>query len=259
VVAHEVGHQWWAHQVIGGNVEGFFVLSEVMAQYSALMVSGREYDRSQIDAYVRHEIDRYLRGRSREVEEEVPLIRTNEETWYQHYAKGFVVMNALAEYIGEDQINGALREFIAETAFQEPPFTTSSELVECFRSVAPDSLLYLVEDCFDRIVLYDNEALAADCERIDDNRYRVTLDFQAQKLIADGEGAEQSIPLQDLVEFAVFDDQGEELCRQRRWVDDDLEEITMVVDRMPARTGIDPHYLLIDKDPDDNVIDVTMR
>ncbi|MBN2461223.1 MAG: hypothetical protein JXB60_06410, partial [Candidatus Cloacimonetes bacterium] len=35
VTAHEVGHQWWAHQVIGGNVQGATMLSEVMAQYSA--------------------------------------------------------------------------------------------------------------------------------------------------------------------------------------------------------------------------------
>ena len=41
VVAHEMGHQWWAHQVIGANMRGATVLSETMAQYSALMVMGK--------------------------------------------------------------------------------------------------------------------------------------------------------------------------------------------------------------------------
>ncbi|MFK7903962.1 MAG: hypothetical protein AB8B69_02510 [Chitinophagales bacterium] len=34
VVAHEMAHQWWAHQVIGANMQGGTVLSETLAQYS---------------------------------------------------------------------------------------------------------------------------------------------------------------------------------------------------------------------------------
>ena len=45
VTAHEVAHQWWAHQVIGGNVQGGTMLVETMAQYSALMVMEKEYGR----------------------------------------------------------------------------------------------------------------------------------------------------------------------------------------------------------------------
>jgi hypothetical protein len=29
---------WWAHQVMGANVQGATLMSETMAQYSALMV-----------------------------------------------------------------------------------------------------------------------------------------------------------------------------------------------------------------------------
>ena len=31
------------------------------------------------------------------------------------------------------------------------------------------------------------------------------------------------------------------------------------VDKVPARAGIDPHYLLIDKEADNNMVDVVMR
>jgi len=259
VIAHEVGHQWWAHQVIGGNVEGAFVLTEVMAQYSALMISRMKYDRSQIDAYLSSETDRYLRGRSRETVAEVPLIQSNQETWYEHYAKGFVVMNSLVEYVGEDLINEAIRNFIAETAFQEPPFTTSNELVDHFKSVTPDSLLYLIEDCFDRIVLFDNEALDANCTQCADGRYQVTLSFAARKWIADGSGAETPEPLQDLIEFAVFDEEGRELGQQFQWIDVDTDKISIFVDQIPARVGIDPHYLLIDKKTDNNIVDIVLN
>ena len=38
ITAHEVAHQWWAHQLVGGNTRGATVLSETLAEYSALMV-----------------------------------------------------------------------------------------------------------------------------------------------------------------------------------------------------------------------------
>jgi ABC-2 type transport system permease protein len=35
VVAHEMGHQWWAHQVMGADMQGSTLLSETMSQYSS--------------------------------------------------------------------------------------------------------------------------------------------------------------------------------------------------------------------------------
>ncbi len=43
VTAHELGHQWWAHQLIGARVEGSNMLSETLAEYSALMVMQQKY------------------------------------------------------------------------------------------------------------------------------------------------------------------------------------------------------------------------
>ena len=46
VTAHEIAHQWWAHQVIGADCQGATMLSETLAQYSALMVMEKEYGRT---------------------------------------------------------------------------------------------------------------------------------------------------------------------------------------------------------------------
>src|SRR5690606_21699741 len=53
VTAHEVAHQWWAHQVIGGNVQGSVLMSETMSQYSALMVMEKEYGRQAMKKFLR--------------------------------------------------------------------------------------------------------------------------------------------------------------------------------------------------------------
>jgi ABC-2 type transport system permease protein len=45
VVAHEMGHQYWAHQLIGSEMQGATMLSETFSQYSALMVMEKEYGR----------------------------------------------------------------------------------------------------------------------------------------------------------------------------------------------------------------------
>ena len=63
VVAHEMAHQWWAHQVIGANMQGATLLSESLSQYSALMVMEHEYGRDMMRKFLRYEMDRYLRSR----------------------------------------------------------------------------------------------------------------------------------------------------------------------------------------------------
>ncbi len=45
VVSHEMGHQWWAHQECGANMQGSEMTVETFAQYSALMVMEHEYGR----------------------------------------------------------------------------------------------------------------------------------------------------------------------------------------------------------------------
>src|SRR5690606_21974120 len=62
VTAHEVAHQWWAHQVIGGNVQGAVLMSETMSQYSALMVMEKEYGKKAMKKFLKYEMDKYLQG-----------------------------------------------------------------------------------------------------------------------------------------------------------------------------------------------------
>ena len=66
VTAHEMAHQWWAHQLIGAHVQGAEVLSESLAQYSALMVLEQNYGAAHLRQFLKYELDSYLRGRGRE-------------------------------------------------------------------------------------------------------------------------------------------------------------------------------------------------
>src|SRR5204862_2016083 len=78
VTAHEVAHQWWAHQLIGANVQGSTLLSESLAQYSALMVQEKEYGRDKMRRFLKYGLDRYLGDRGGERGQETPLVRAEQ-------------------------------------------------------------------------------------------------------------------------------------------------------------------------------------
>ncbi len=88
VVAHEMAHQWWAHQVIGANMQGATLLSETLAQYSALMVMEKQFGRDIMRKFLQYEMDQYLRSRGNEMLEEQPLKTVESGQGYIHYRKG---------------------------------------------------------------------------------------------------------------------------------------------------------------------------
>ena len=261
VTAHEMGHQWWAHQLVSGPVWGATMLVETLAQYSALMVMEDTYGRDKMKRFLEYELDSYLSGRSMEQREERPLMDVATGQQYIHYEKGSLVMYALKEYLGEETVNRVLREFLQAHRFETPPFTTSEALVERFEAAAPDSLTGFIGDLFRKVTFYDNRAMEATYTETEDGRYRVDLRVQARKLQADTLGASPTEAPMDLpVEVGVFATDAEvdadaqrTLYRQKHRITDGTQTISVTVDEEPARVGIDPFTLLIDRETDDNL------
>ncbi|CAN5636741.1 M1 family aminopeptidase [soil metagenome] len=259
VTAHEVAHQWWAHQVIGGNMQGVTVLSETLSQYAALMVMEKEYGETRMKKFLKYELDRYLTGRAFERRRELPLLR-NEGQGYIHYQKGALVMYALRDYIGEEPLNRALSAFLADNRFQEPPYTTSRELLGYLRAATPDSLQYVLADMFEEITLYDNRALEARATRLPDGRWSVAIDLETRKLRVDSLGHEAEIPMNDLIDIGVFaapepgETEGRPLYLAKHRIASGLQRIEVTVGAEPARAGIDPLHRLIDRVTRDNSV-----
>ena len=256
VTAHEVAHQWWAHQVIGANVQGGTVMSETLAQYSALMVMEKEYGRDKMSKFLDYELNRYLIGRATETHRELPLMRVENQP-YIHYNKGSLVMYQLREYLGEEVLNGALSQYIERVGFQEPPYTTSRDLVEEIRRVTPDEYAYLIEDLFETITIYDNRALSVSADERADGKWDVTMEIQTHKYRADERGAETRIEVDDFIPIGVLgtDADGGEvtLYEELHRLAGDTHSITVTVDGKPIRAGVDPRVLLIDRKPEDNL------
>lgn len=264
VVAHEMAHQWWAHQVMGANMQGATLLSETLAQYSALMVMEREYGREQMRKFLKYEMDRYLRGRGSETEREKPLMEVYAGQGYIHYQKGSAVMYYLKEMIGEEQVNSALRSLIADFAYQPPPYPTAHHLVDALRERTPDSLQYLITDMFETITLFDNRIQDPVCQELEDGRYELSFTAYAAKFRADSTGVETEIPVQDYIDVGVYakpekeGERGPLLYTKRQLITERETPFTIVLDELPHEAGFDPNYYLIDRMPMDNVKRVKM-
>ncbi|MFM7036663.1 MAG: ABC transporter permease/M1 family aminopeptidase [Planctomycetaceae bacterium] len=258
VVAHEMAHQWWAHQVMGANMQGATLLSETLAQYSSLMVMEREYGRDLMRRFLRYEMDNYLGSRGAEMLSERPLRRVEANQGYIHYNKGSVVMYHLKEVIGEDNVNAALRTLTDRFAYKEPPYPTSSDLIDALREHTPPEHAGLLVELFDQITLFDNRTHSASLKQLADDRWEVTLEVECRKFEADEEGNETEVPFEQMLEIGAFaaPDAGREygatLAREQRLFKSGRNTVTFQTSQKPDTAGIDPFLLLIDRVPSDN-------
>ncbi len=251
VTAHEVAHQWWAHQVIGADVQGATMTSESMAQYSALMVMKKKYGEKKMRRFLKYELDRYLTGRVFERKKEKPLAK-NENQQYIHYQKGSLAMYALQHFIGEDRVNAALKKYVEAVKFKGPPYTNSVELVAALRAETPPDYAYLIDDLFETITLYDNRAVSATMKQNAQGSWDVKVKVKAVKYRADEKGEQTELDFNDLIDVGALDDKGEALFVEPRRIAKGESEITFTVATKPARVGLDPLNMLVDRTSDDN-------
>ncbi|MEZ4824809.1 MAG: M1 family aminopeptidase [Bacteroidia bacterium] len=264
ITAHELGHQWWAHQVIGGAVQGFQFLSETMSQYSAIMVMEKEFGAENIQKYLKYEMDTYLRQRTSEREKELPAL-LSENQLYIHSNKGSVIMYALKDYIGEDSLNAAMKRYVSAVKFQNPPYTTTKEWKKYVEAVTPDSLKYLITDMFETITLFDNQVKDATYTE-ENGKYKVSIAYEAKKLRDNGKGDETEIPLNDYIDVGVFAREkvdgkykDKALYFEKLKITSPVDTLVIIVDEKPSKVGLDPYNKLIDRKPDDNTRRLTVK
>ena len=257
--AHETAHHWWGGMVKGAPVKGHGLLSESLANYSAIMVMEKTFGADVARRVYHFQMDRYFRGRA-EFAREVPLVDVEDQS-YLTYRKGAVAMYTLRDQIGEEAVNAALRRYVEKFNHDGPPYATSLDLIAELRAVTPDSTKSLITDLFETITLWEVKTDRATVERTADGRYQVALDIEARKVRADGVGRETEIPMDDLVEIGVFGEANdgvldEPLYLQRQRIRNGKQTIRVVVSQPPKRAGIDPYDKIIDRERGDNVRDL---
>jgi ABC-2 type transport system permease protein len=264
VIAHEISHQYWAHQVIGADMQGGTLSSETLAQYSALMVMKHLYGPDKIRRFLKYELDAYLRSRASEAVDELPLERV-ENQQYIHYNKGSVVMYLLQQRLGEDAVDRALARFDAAWRFKGPPYLRSLDLIAEFRKEAKTPLQQqLITDLFEKITLYDLKV--ADAKTVKDaTGWTTRLTIKADKFYASGKGVETRTKLAEPIEIGLFTarpglgafSSKDVIMMELRPIVNGTQTIVVHTAKKPTFAGIDPYNYYVDRNSDDNVKEVT--
>jgi aminopeptidase N len=264
VTAHEMGHQYWGHQVAPARVEGMEVVTETLAESSSRMVLNKLYGGATLRRSLRYDLFRYLDGRSGN---DVPLARVGNQS-HVHSYKGALVMNLLQRRLGEEAVNRALRSLLTKYRFKGAPYARSLDLVAALRGEAktPGDQA-LITDLFERITLYDLRAAGPQAVRRVDGKWDVTVPVDARKFYVGAAGAEAEAPLSDRIEVGLFtaDPRGAAfdgrhiILMERRPIRSGLQVLKFVVDQQPLFAGIDPYNFYIDRNAFDNVAGVSVR
>jgi ABC-type transport system involved in multi-copper enzyme maturation permease subunit len=263
VTAHEVAHQWWGGgQFSPARVEGAGLLIESMATYSALQVVDRTLGPDQSQAYLDLMRREYQVPRSRAMP---PLLRATEQ--FLNYRKGPLAMHALAQYIGRDRVNLALRRLLDAHPPGSVPLATTLDLYRELQAVTPAMYRPVLHDLFAANTYWELSTSQARARKTRDGRWQLTLDVRARKLLVDDAGAEIQRPLDEWVEIGVFpgparkQENGEVVLGKPMYLGKHRltaaqQTIVVMLPRAPGHVGVDPRALLVDLRPRDNVMDV---
>lgn len=261
--AQETADQWWAQQVPGANVKGGKLLSEGIGHYLSILMMSQKMSSSAVNNMLEYELRNYLLGRKREFRHESPLIRVENHQSYLFRYKASLAFFTLKEYIGEDNLNNALKAYFADWENHANRYATTDVLVEYLLEEAPDSLDYIVEDWFRKIVLYENRAEEARASLLGNGKYEVLAPLRALKYEADSLGNETVIPLRDWIEVGVWAENanGEDslIYREKHLIDNEYTLLELEVSQRPDRIAIDPFSMLVDRNPRDNVARVVVE
>jgi ABC-2 type transport system permease protein len=263
VTAHEIAHQWWAHQLVGANQQGNTLLSESLAEYSALQVLRklRLYEESEV--LLSQMKETYLRGRARSKSEEVPLIHVSNQT-HLKYSKGGLAFVWLGDVVGQEKLDKALSVFLKQYAFKSTPYPTSADLIRVLRSELGKEHDRLITDLFEKITFYELSAEAPQATALPNTDYEITLNVRAKKFHADGKGFQLPSPIDEIIEIGVFDGWSSRKTSQsigtiqviKVRITQDNQPIKFTVRAKPGYVAVDPFRRLFSRDQGDNAVKV---
>jgi len=249
--AHEAAHQWWGSSVL--------TLNEVLADSVRVNCIDQAFGQERTVEFLQEMRWLYFRNRdlardSGQSEAERPLAQGGQTN------SGYILMWRLRRILGEEAVNAALRDVVADFGFRPDRTPAPSDVAEALKRHAPEELHPLIADTFDRITLHPIRAREARAIRLSDGRYRITLSADLRKTYSDGDAIAQPAPLdgyRDWIDVGVYGENGRLLSLATHRIADPRHPISIDVDGPPSRVVLDPLCTLLDADPSDNEVSTT--
>ncbi len=149
LVAHEMAHQWWGHQVVPSNALGSRIITEGLAEYTSIEILGEKYGEEAKQLYLELISDRLQRSIARTPNKSTPLVFARPDQDILNYQKAALTYYAFQKIIGKDNFHHGLQNFIEKYRLRSSPYPTSLDLVNELRNVTPDSFQHIISDFFE--------------------------------------------------------------------------------------------------------------
>ena len=147
VTAHEAGHQWWGNMLMPGKGPGGNILSEGLANYSALLLTLEKRGDDQRQRMLRQWENDYCNGRN--ADSERPMVRisgTRPGDSTVTYDKGGWVFWMMTQVMGRERMLAGLQDFI-RTYTNGPDYPLLQDFLVVMRRHAVDLQAF---DAFER-------------------------------------------------------------------------------------------------------------
>lgn len=249
ITAHEIAHQWWAHQMIGGWTRGSIMLTESFTEYISLMVVKRRFSDKLFREKLAYTHNSYISSRAHEPRVELPLTQVEVTQSYIVYNKGQLMLHAASRMLGEDVLNAALREYIDLTRFTANPYSHTLEFMAVLDRYVPDEYKSIIDEMFNMVVLYDhqiktatNEEIIPEYKRTAPKRFANIIEFTTEKRIYDADGVAEPVEYTGWLEIGLLDADGKLMHIERVWITERENIVVIESNDKPAEVIIDPYF-----------------
>ena len=264
---HEMGHQWFGHQIVPGFSRGYNVLSEGLTSYANMDAYEAYYGWDK----ARYTLEKFtlerLKARAMlDSEEEEPLALASTQQ-YLVYEKADWVLWSLKNYIGPQKMRDAMKGFLKDYGLKGPPYPTTKTLTNVLREAAGPKFDQLITDQWDRTVWWKLgfDGKGPKMNQTADGKWKVTFALDMNKIIKTEEMDEAKSwdkmdgeVLNEPLEIGVYSTEPKKLWSgwntlETIWVTESKQQISLIVDEKPSYIAIDPRRLLQERNVDNNV------
>ncbi|WP_299887922.1 M1 family aminopeptidase [uncultured Lacinutrix sp.] len=247
-IAHELTHQWFGNQIVPADALGAVMLSESITEYISLNIYGNKYGKEKALDFLKMQHKRYLSGRTQEQKQETPLYLVKSGQQYLAYGKGSIAFNTLSHYIGINKMHDILKSFLNDYKFKEAPYPTSINFLNRIKKETPNTLHYLIEDYFETITFHDTKINTVNVITAHES-YNTSINFQYSKSRVHDKSV---LKLNDTIEIGFYNSQNKLISIKTILISKKDNTKTFNLKEKPTKVVIDPNYLLIEKDRNDN-------